>query len=70
MNRTKSSMIDIKSKETIKLDIVELDECKTYSEEELLPVGGLCIYLYEPGEEQYISGVNYVSTRPNCPKAL
>ena len=51
MNRTKSLMFDIKPKETNKLDIVELDECKIYSEEELFPVDGLCIYLYEPGQQ-------------------
>ena len=52
MNNTKLPMIDIKPKETFKLDIVELDQCKTYSEEELLPEDGLCRYLYEPGEKQ------------------
>ena len=49
MNNTKSSMIDMKPKDAIKLDIVPLD--KTYSEEIVLPEDGLYRYLYQPGEQ-------------------
>ena len=45
MNNTKSSMIDMKPKDAIKLDIAPLD--KTYSE----PEDGLYRYLYQPGEQ-------------------
>ena len=44
MNNTKSSMIDMKPKDAIKLDTVPLD--KTYSEETVLPEDGLYRYLY------------------------
>ena len=49
MNNTKSSMIDMKPKDTIKLDTVPLD--KKYPEETVLPEDGLCRYLYQPGEQ-------------------
>ena len=38
-NNTKSSMIDMKPKDAIKLDTVQLD--KTYPEENVLPEDGL-----------------------------
>ena len=44
MNNTKSSMTDMKPKDTIKLDTVKLD--KTYSEENVLSENGLYRYLY------------------------
>ena len=49
MNNTKSSMIDMKPKDAIKLDTVPLD--KTYPEETILPEDGLYRYLYQPGEQ-------------------
>ena len=49
MNNTKSSMIDMKPKDAIKLDTVPLD--KTYPEETALPEDGLYRYLYQPGEQ-------------------
>ena len=63
MNNTKSSMIDMKPKDAIKLDTVPLD--KTYPEETVLPKDGLYRYLYQPGkkhrdqkdEQQTLSGV-------------
>ena len=48
MNNTKSSMIDIKPKNAIKLDTISLD--KTYPEETVLPENGLYRYLDQPGE--------------------
>ena len=42
-------MIDMKSKDAIKLDTVPL--CKIYPEESLLPEDGLYRYLYQPGEQ-------------------
>ena len=49
IKKTKSSMIDMKPKDTIKLDTVPLD--KTYSEETALPRDGLYRYLYQPGKQ-------------------
>ena len=49
INTTKSSMIDKKPKDAIKLDTVSLD--KTYPEETVLPEDGLYRYLYQPGEQ-------------------
>ena len=49
MNNTKSSMIDMKPKDAIKLDTVPLD--KKYPEETVLPEDGLYRYLYQPGEQ-------------------
>ena len=49
MNNTESSMIVVKSKDAIKLDIVPLD--KTYPEETVLPRDGLYWYLYQAGEQ-------------------
>ena len=49
MNNTKSSMIDMKPKDAIKLDTVPLD--KTYPEETVLPEDGLYRYLYQPDEQ-------------------
>ena len=51
MNSIKSSMVDMKPKNAIKLDIVELDKSETYPEENLLPEDGLCRYLYWSGEQ-------------------
>ena len=50
MNNTKSSMIDMRPKDAIKLDTAPLD--KTYPEENVLPENGLYRYLYQPGEQQ------------------
>ena len=47
MKNTKSSMINMRPKDAIKLDSVPLD--KTYSEETVLPEDGLYRYLYQPG---------------------
>ena len=49
MNNTKSSMIDMKPNDAIKLDTFPQD--KKYSEETLLPEDGLYRYLYQPGEQ-------------------
>ena len=49
IKKTKSSMIDMKLKDAIKLDTVPLD--KTYSEEAVLPGDGLYRYLYQPGKQ-------------------
>ena len=49
MINTKSSMIDMKPKDAIKLDTISLD--KTYPEETALPEDGLYRYLYQPGEQ-------------------
>ena len=49
MNNSKSSMIDMKPKDTIKVDTVPLD--KTYPEETVLPEDGLYRYFYWPGEQ-------------------
>ena len=48
MNNTKSLIIDMKPKNAIKLDTVQLD--KTYPEESVLPEDGSYSYLYQPGE--------------------
>ena len=49
MNNTVSSMIDMKLKNAIKLNIVPLD--KKYPEETVLPENGLYNYLYKPSEQ-------------------
>ena len=56
MNNTKSSMIDMKSKDEIKLDTVKLDQA--YPEESVLPDPGSALpkdglhrYLYQPSEQ-------------------
>ena len=49
MNNTKSSMIDMKPKDAIKLDTAPLG--KTYPEETVLPEDGLYRYLYQPSEQ-------------------
>ena len=49
MNNTKSSMIDMKPKDAIKLDTLPLD--KTYPEETVLAEDGLYRYLYQPGQQ-------------------
>ena len=49
MNNAKSLMIDMKPKDTVKLDTVPLD--KTYPEETVLPEDGLYRYLYQPGQQ-------------------
>ena len=49
LNNTKSSMIGMKPKDAIKLDIVPLD--KKYPEESVLPKDGLYRYLYQPGKK-------------------
>ena len=49
INNTISSMIDIQSKDAIKLGTVPQD--KTYAKETVLPEDGLYRYLYQPGEQ-------------------
>ena len=49
MNNTVSSMIDIKSKDVIKLGNASLD--KTYPKETVLPEDGLYRYLHQPGKQ-------------------
>ena len=49
MNNAESSMIGMKPKDVIKLDIIPLD--KPYSEETVLPKDGLYRYLYQFGEQ-------------------
>ena len=49
INNTKSLMIGMRPKDTIKLDTVPLD--KKYPEETLLPEDGLYRYLYQTGEQ-------------------
>ena len=49
MRRTKSSIIDIKSKDAIKLDIVKL--YKTYPEENVLLEVSLQRYPHQSGEQ-------------------
>ena len=48
MNNTKSSVIDMKPKDAIKLDTFPLD--KTYPGESVLPEDGSCRYSYQPDE--------------------
>ena len=72
MNNTVSSMIGMKPKDAIKLEIVPLD--KTFPEETALPEDGLYRYLYQPGEQHEDQKTGnrphleqkYVSTRSNC----
>ena len=75
MNNTVSSMIDMKLKNAIKLNIVPLD--KKYPEETVLPENGLYNYLYKPSEQhgdQKRQGTDLiwkkknVSIRSNCTK--
>ena len=49
MNNTKSSMIDMKQKDEIRLDTFQLN--KTYLEENVIPEDGLYKYLYQPDEQ-------------------
>ena len=49
MNNAVSSIIGMKPKDAIKLDIVPLD--KTYPKETVLPEDGLYRYLYQHGEQ-------------------
>ena len=49
MNNAVSSIIGMKPKDAIKLDIVPLD--KTYPKETVLSEDGLYRYLYQPGEQ-------------------
>ena len=49
MNNTKSSMIDLKLKDAIKVDTVPLD--KIYPEESVLPKDGSYRYLYQPSKQ-------------------
>ena len=49
MNNTVSSIIGMKPKDAIKLDIVPLD--KTYPKETALPEDGFYRYLYQSGEK-------------------
>ena len=61
MNSTKSSMIDMKPKDAIKLDTVQQD--KKYPKESVLSEDGLYRYLYQPGEhhgEQKIRAIDFI----------
>ena len=49
MKSTKSSMIDMKPRDAVKLDTVSLG--KIFPEETVLPEDGLYRYLYQPGEQ-------------------
>ena len=49
LNNTVSSMIGMKPKDAIKLDVVPLD--KIYPEKTVLPENGLYRYLYQPGKQ-------------------
>ena len=49
MNSTKSSMIDMKPRDAVKLDTVSLG--KIFPEETVLPEDGLYRCLYQPGEQ-------------------
>ena len=49
MNNTKSSMIDMKQKDAIRLDTFQLN--KTYLQENVIPEDGLYRYLYQPDEQ-------------------
>ena len=51
MINTKSSMIFLKPKDTIKLGLVELDKTETYSKEEVSPEDRLYKYLCQLGEQ-------------------
>ena len=50
MNNTKTTMIDIKPKDAIKLSNVELVKSEGFVDEKALPEDGLCWYFYQPGE--------------------
>ena len=52
LNITKTLIIDVKQKNVIKLDVVELDKWESHAEENFLPKDGLYIYLYQPGEQR------------------
>ena len=47
-----SSMIVMRPKDAIKLEIVKLYKPEIYPEEEVLPEDGLCIYLYRSFEQR------------------
>ena len=49
MNNTKSSMVDTRPNDAIKLGTVPPN--KTYPGETVLPEDGLYRYLYQPGEQ-------------------
>ena len=51
INNTKSSMINMKPKDPIKLDTIELDKPYPDPEENVLSKDGLCRYLCQPGEQ-------------------
>ena len=51
-NKIKKERIGLKPKHAIKLDIVELDKPEIYPEENVLPVDGLCEYLYQSDEQR------------------
>ena len=51
MKNTKSSMIDMKPMNVIKLDIVKLDKSEKYPEKNLLSEDGLYGYLYHTGKQ-------------------
>ena len=49
INNKKSLMIDMKPRDAIKLNTIQLD--KTYPKETVLPEDGLSRYLYQPGKQ-------------------
>ena len=51
MNNTKSSMFDMKPKNVIKPDFVNLDKSETYPEENVLPEDSLYRYPYRPDKQ-------------------
>ena len=59
MNNTKSSVIGIKPKKAAKLDIVKLDKSEKYSEENVLPKGGLYRHLHQPVNNMEVKNRGY-----------
>ena len=51
-NKINEERIGLKPKHATKLDIVELGKPETYPEENVLPVHGLCEYLYQSDEQR------------------
>ena len=51
VNNTKSSMTDMKPKNAIKLDIIQLGKSKTYPEENEIPKDIFYRYLHQPSEQ-------------------
>ena len=51
MNNSKTAMIDMKTKDAIKLSNVELVKSEEFVDEKPLPEDGLYRYFYQPGEQ-------------------